>query len=51
MGVEDQDDERRPPPRLMGAPFWIALAVGLACVALGAAVALWGARVFPPLAH
>jgi hypothetical protein len=55
MGAEDQHgeeaDDRGPPPRLMGPVFWAALAFALVCIALGAAVALWGARVFPPLAR
>ena len=37
-----------PPPKpMMGWPFWLALAFGLACVAAGAAVAVWGSRLFP----
>jgi len=38
-----------PPPKpMMGWAFWLALAFGLACVAAGAAVAVWGPRLSPP---
>ena len=37
--MTDGSDEDRPPPRLMGPGFWIALAFGLICILAG--LALW----------
>ena len=38
------DGDDRPPPRLMGPGFWIALALGLICVLAGLALATFGPR-------
>jgi uroporphyrinogen-III synthase len=38
------DEPRR---KMLGPAFWVALTFGLACIALGAAVAIWGPDLFP----
>jgi hypothetical protein len=41
---DNGDEDDRPPPRLMGPRFWIALAFGLFCVIAGFVLATLGPR-------
>ena len=47
MSPPDPDDDWQPKP-LMGRMFWVMLALGLVCVAAGAAVAWLLPHIMPP---